>query len=201
MTKLAADEIAKLDPYKFMAVIGKRVIHPGGRASTDELLARAHLSAVSRVLDVGCGVDTTAIEIAKRYGAHVSAVDVAPLMLERAEANMAIANVAHLVTVEHADILDLKFPDNTFDVVIAEAVTKFVDRRRAAAELARVTTPGGRVLETEFFWRANHPHPRHERSSSARSVPAWSSTPSRTGSRWTRRRVCATSTPPPDRSR
>jgi hypothetical protein len=33
VTKLAPDEVATLDPYKFMAVIGKRVIHPGGRAS------------------------------------------------------------------------------------------------------------------------------------------------------------------------
>ena len=31
-TKLAPVDIAGLDPYKFMAVIGKRVIHPGGRA-------------------------------------------------------------------------------------------------------------------------------------------------------------------------
>ena len=29
----------------------------------------------------------------------------------------------------------------------------FVRRRPAAAELARVTTPGGRVLATEFYWR------------------------------------------------
>jgi hypothetical protein len=29
----------------------------------------------------------------------------------------------------------------------------FVSRRRAAAELARVTRPGGRVLATEFCWR------------------------------------------------
>jgi hypothetical protein len=29
-TKLASLEISDLDPYKFMAVIGKRVIHPGG---------------------------------------------------------------------------------------------------------------------------------------------------------------------------
>jgi hypothetical protein len=32
-TRLAPGEIGDLDPYKFMAVIGKRVIHPGGRAS------------------------------------------------------------------------------------------------------------------------------------------------------------------------
>jgi SAM-dependent methyltransferase len=153
MTKLAAEDIAKLDPYKFMAVLGKRVIHPGGRASTDQLLSRANLTVQKQVLDVGCGVATTAVEIARRYGAHVTAVDIAPLMLERAEANVAAADVHGLVTVEHGDILDLKFPEDTFDVVIAEAVTMFVDRARAAAELARVAKPGGRVLATEFFWR------------------------------------------------
>ncbi|MHB8464355.1 MAG: SAM-dependent methyltransferase [Acidimicrobiales bacterium] len=153
MTRLAAEDIAKLDPYKFMAVLGKRVIHPGGRASTDALLSRANLTAQHRVLDVGCGVGTTAVEIAHRYGAHVTAVDIAPLMLERAEANVGAADVHDLVTIQRGDILDLKFADDTFDVVIAEAVTMFVDRARAAAELARVAKPGGRVLATEFFWR------------------------------------------------
>ena len=55
--------------------------------------------------------------------------------------------------VAQGDILDLKYDDATFDVVIAEAVTMFVDRQRAANELARVTKSGGRVLATEFFWR------------------------------------------------
>jgi SAM-dependent methyltransferase len=153
VTKLAGEEISKLDPYKFMATIGKRVIHPGGRASTEALLDRAAITADSRVLDVGCGVATTAVEIARRFGAHVTAVDIAPLMLERAEANVAAAHVDGRVAVVHGDILDLKYDDGTFDVVIAEAVTMFVDRATAAGELARVTKPGGRVLATEFFWR------------------------------------------------
>ena len=153
MARLTAAEIAALDPYKFMAVIGKRVIHPGGRTSTEALLAQADIDAGTRVLDVGCGVATTAIAIAERFGAHVTAVDVAPLMLERASANAETAGVADRVTVQRCDILDLPFPDGSFDVVIAEAVTMFVDRQRATAELARVTRPGGRVLATEFFWR------------------------------------------------
>jgi hypothetical protein len=37
-----------MDPYKFMAVIGKLVIHPGGRASSDFLLRRAEITASSR---------------------------------------------------------------------------------------------------------------------------------------------------------
>jgi SAM-dependent methyltransferase len=43
------------------------------------------------------------------------------------------------------------YPDDSFDVVVA--VTMFVKRRKAAAELARVCRPGGRVLATQFYWR------------------------------------------------
>ena len=153
MMKLTSAEIAALDPYKFMATIGKRVIHPGGRKSTEALLSLAAIGQSDRVLDVGCGVGSTAIEIAASAGAHVTAVDIAPLMTERARVNVASAGVGSLVTVEEGDILQLNYPDDTFDVVIAEAVTMFVDRARAASELARVTRPGGKVLATEFFWR------------------------------------------------
>jgi SAM-dependent methyltransferase len=152
-TKLAPEQISDLDPYKFMAVIGKRVIHPGGRASTEALLARARITGSSQVLDVGCGVATTALRIARRHGARVIAADISPLMLERAEAKARAAGVADLVTVTSADILALPFDDAAFDVVIAEAVTMFTDRPKAAAELARVARPGGRVLATEFYWR------------------------------------------------
>ena len=153
MAKLAASEVAALDPYKFMATIGKRVIHPGGRASTQALLARARITATSRVLDVGCGVATTAVEIAGRFGARATAVDIAPLMLERAEANVRAAHLDGQVTVQPGDICALPFDDDCFDVVIAEAVTMFTDRPRAAGELARVCAPGGQVLATEFCWR------------------------------------------------
>jgi ubiquinone/menaquinone biosynthesis C-methylase UbiE len=152
-TKLAPGQISDLDPYKFMAVIGKRVIHPGGRASTEALLRQAQITGSDEVLDVGCGVATTAIQIVRRHGTRVTAADISPLMLERAEANARAAGMTDLVTVTSADILALPFDDGAFDVVIAEAVTMFTDRPKAAAELARVTRPGGRVLATEFYWR------------------------------------------------
>jgi ubiquinone/menaquinone biosynthesis C-methylase UbiE len=53
--------------------------------------------------------------------------------------------------IQGLDLLDLPYPDDAFDVVIAEAVTMFVERERAAEEFARVTKPGGRVLATEFY--------------------------------------------------
>src|SRR5260370_25797831 len=157
MIKLAASEVAALDPYKFMATIGKRVIHPGGRASTQALLARARITAASRVLDVGCGVATTALEIADRFGAQVTAVDIAPLMLERAEANARAANMDGRVTVRLGAICSLPFPDDSFDLVIAEAVTIFADRPRAASELARVYAPRAQRPPPAFCWRPPPP--------------------------------------------
>jgi ubiquinone/menaquinone biosynthesis C-methylase UbiE len=153
MATLTGDQVQDLDPYAFLAVLGKRVIHPGGRASTDRLLELASVGRGERVLDIGCGVGTTAIRLAQEYGAEVVAADIAPQMRERALANVSAARVGDRVSVEDADIRALPYPDNSFDAVVAEAVTMFVSRRRAAAELARVTRPGGRVLTTEFYWR------------------------------------------------
>ncbi|HKV29500.1 MAG TPA: methyltransferase domain-containing protein [Candidatus Dormibacteraeota bacterium] len=130
-----AIDVKSLDPYAFLAVLGKRVIHSGGRRSTEELFALANLDSSQLVLDVGCGVGTTTIGMARRFGTEVTAVDISPLMLEGARANVRRA------------------PDNSFDRVIAEAVTMFVDRPRAAAEVTRVCPSGGMVLAAEFLWR------------------------------------------------
>src|SRR5258708_2000432 len=140
ITHLTAPEVAQLDPYAFLAVLGKRVIHPGGRRSSEELFRRAGFQPDQQILDVGCGVGT-------------SAVDISPIMLTRARSNVRRTGLTRQVTVTSGDILALDFPDNRFDRVVAEAVTMFVDRPRAVRELIRVCKPGGRVLATEFFWR------------------------------------------------
>ena len=160
--RLSAAEVEALDPYAFFAVLGKRVIHPGGRTATDALIRRAEFGPGQQVLDVGCGVGTTAIRVAASVDARVTAVDIAPLMLERAAANVSQAGLSQRVAVEQGDICDLRFADGSFDRVVAEAVTMFVDRPRATRELVRVCKPDGRVLATEFYWRKPpSPEARH----------------------------------------
>lgn len=149
----ARTDIRTLDPYAFFAVLGKRVIHPGGRRSTEELIELGRFSPGQRVLDVGCGVGTTSIQLARRFGVSVTAVDISELMLERARRNVQRAGLSDRVSVEQGDILKLPYPDACFDRVVAEAVTMFVNREQAARELARVVRPGGLVLATEFLWR------------------------------------------------
>lgn len=153
LTRVSDEQVGSLDPYVFLAVLGKRVIHPGGRRSTEELVRLGAFEHGHRVLDVGCGVGATAIALARGTGSEVTAVDISPLMLERAHRNVARARLGGMVAVGFGDILDLKFPDGSFDRVIAEAVTMLVDRGRAARELFRVCRPGGLLLATEFYWR------------------------------------------------
>ncbi|GAC1518881.1 MAG: hypothetical protein NVS2B16_24680 [Chloroflexota bacterium] len=68
-------DIPSLDPYQFMTVIGKRVIHPGSRRSSEEVFVLAAPASTHVVLDVGCGVGTSAIAIAHRFGAHAGLVN------------------------------------------------------------------------------------------------------------------------------
>src|ERR1700730_6298766 len=105
---LSAAEVDELDPYPFFAVLGKRVIHPGGRTATDQLIRKADFQSGHHVLDVGCGVGTTAIEISRRFGAAVTAIDIAPLMLERAAANIRAARLEDRVSVKPGDITAMR---------------------------------------------------------------------------------------------
>jgi len=55
MATLTADQVRALDPYAFLAVLGKRDIHHGGRRSTDRLLEWAAVRPGEQVGDIGCG--------------------------------------------------------------------------------------------------------------------------------------------------
>jgi trans-aconitate methyltransferase len=47
---------------------------------TQQLLELASLAADQQVLDIGCGVATTTIQVAQRFNAQVTAADLASLM-------------------------------------------------------------------------------------------------------------------------
>jgi cyclopropane fatty-acyl-phospholipid synthase-like methyltransferase len=136
-----------------MAELGKTVIHPGGGRSTRELLDMARIQPHHRVLDAGCGIGTTAAHIAERHGCQVVAFDIKDANCARARTTMARNGVSDRVEIRQGDIERLEFEDESFDVVIVEAVTMFVHRKRAASEVVRVCRRGGRVIDHEFIWR------------------------------------------------
>jgi len=110
------------------------------------------------VIDVGCGGGRHAFE-AYRRGADVVAFDqdaaeldnVAAMFAGMAEAGEAPAEASARTVA--GDALNLPFPDESFDCVIAsEVLEHIVEDEKAMWELARVVKPGGTVAVTVPRW-------------------------------------------------
>ena len=101
-----------------------------------------------RILDLATGTGWTSRRVA-RFGARVTGVDIAADLLEaaRAKAERDLLRIEY----EIGDAENLPFQDGAFDAVISTFGVMFASRQEAAAaELARVVRPGGRVALTTW---------------------------------------------------
>lgn len=96
-----------------------------------------------RILDVATGTGWAARRLAER-GFKVTGVDFAPDMLATAEKLASARNLD--IAFELGDAEALPYADASFDAVISSFGIMFVQRPEdAAAEIARVCKPGGRI--------------------------------------------------------
>lgn len=107
-----------------------------------------------RVLDVSTGKGRFAINFA-RAGAQVTALDIAPQMLNLARTASREADVG--INLLQADAEGLPFADSSFDVVVCmEAIMHVPHPQWLVNEMARVVRPGGTVLlSMTNRWRIN----------------------------------------------
>lgn len=133
-----------------------------------ELVRRAGIVEGEKVLDVACGTGNATIPAA-RVGATVTGLDITPELLEIARRRAADEGLE--IEFVEGDAEALPFDDASFDVVVSTFGVMFAPRHEvAAAELARVTRPGGRIaianwtpegaVGTIFATTASHVGPR-----------------------------------------
>lgn len=100
-----------------------------------------------RLLDIACGTGNAALEAARR-GASVVGLDAAPRLLAVA-AERAAQDRLELDWIE-ADMTELPFPEDSFDVVTSVFGSIFGDPDRVVGEIARVLSPSGRIAITSW---------------------------------------------------
>ncbi|MDE1941646.1 MAG: class I SAM-dependent methyltransferase [Betaproteobacteria bacterium] len=102
------------------------------------------ISPGERVLDVACGAGQLSLPAA-RAGAAVTAVDIAPNLIEQAKARAHLEGLA--IRFEEGDAECLPYEDASFDLVFSLIGAMFAPQpERTAAELIRLCRPGGRIV-------------------------------------------------------
>jgi demethylmenaquinone methyltransferase/2-methoxy-6-polyprenyl-1,4-benzoquinol methylase len=110
------------------------------------VLAKRHLGNVRglRVLEIGCGRGDFARYLAEA-GAAVVAADLSPAAVAIARRRLVGTDATALV----ADIENIPFDDESFDVVVSlETLEHVPEPYQALSELVRVTRRGGRLVVT-----------------------------------------------------
>jgi len=133
-----------------VALILGESYHPGGLDLTRRLAHAVALRPAARVLDVASGPGTTAFLLASEFGVEVDGIDLGEAAVASANATAAERGVQAQVRFHPGDAERIPAPDESVDVVFCEcAFCTFPAKETAAAEMARVLKPGGRVGITD----------------------------------------------------
>lgn len=115
-----------------------------------DFILKGHLADDDRILDAGCGEGRN-ISYCMKLGYDVFGVDINPDALRFVKM---LASQYKLPDAEgrfqQMDLTDLRFPDNSFDIVLSSAVLHFARDKahflRMLGECVRVLKPGGKLF-------------------------------------------------------
>ncbi|MDO5597598.1 MAG: class I SAM-dependent methyltransferase [Acidaminococcus sp.] len=139
--------------YGFLGRLGRTRVRPGGRRATEWLLDHVPFTAETRVLEVACGTGATSMDMARRYGCRIEAVDLDADALAVAAARARAAGLENLITFRQANALALPFADQSFDVLINEGMLTVLPpagKVQCVQEYLRVLKPGGFLLTQDI---------------------------------------------------
>ncbi len=122
-------------------------LHPGGLDLTERLAEKLGIAEADTVLDVACGVGTTASFLKSNYECDVLGVDLSLKLIRTAS----IASKRQVVDYANADGEALPFKSDAFTAVVSEcSLCLMPELSQGISETLRVLRHGGRLGITDI---------------------------------------------------
>lgn len=139
--------------YDKLAIVYDLTFGPALHPGRLQAIERMNIQPGERVLEVGVGTGIN-LPLYPRE-ATITGIDFTASMLEKARERAARKNAAP-VRLLQMDAADLKFADDSFDIVYAPYLISVVpDPVKVAREMRRVCRPGGRIIFLNHFLSPN----------------------------------------------
>jgi tocopherol O-methyltransferase len=111
----------------------------------EEVLKWAEVTQAENILDVGCGIGGSSLDLAKKFNATATGITLSPVQANRATERARAAGSAAQFQV--ADALAMPFADNSFDLVWSlESGEHMPNKPKFLQECHRVLKPGGTFI-------------------------------------------------------
>ena len=112
----------------------------------DHLAGLASIQPGSRILDIGCGMGGSSIQLAKKYGCDVTGITLSPVQAAWARMSAWSKGISQQVRFNRMDAEQATFDDGVFDVLWSiECTEHLFDKAAFFRRAAHWLKPGGRL--------------------------------------------------------
>jgi len=125
---------------------------PGRACYTRQAFTMLPAMETPRILDVGCGTGPATLELAKLSDGTVIAIDTHRPYIDRLQRKAEQRGLQGRVQTRHRSMLDMEFPDGSFDLIWAEGSIYIIGFERGLREWHSLLRPGGFMAVHDVVW-------------------------------------------------
>lgn len=115
-------------------------------------LSEIDINSELQVADIGCGTGASTIALAKKTKSKITAIDFVPEFLNRVNESAVATNVSSQIKTVQADMAELPFEKEQFDVIWAEGAIYNIGFENGIEKWSNFLKPKGTIVLTEITW-------------------------------------------------